>query len=59
MSRAKGCKEIIQVSIDGKPVKTWISISEIKKVMKVNRELLKKHILSGTPYFGYIWKLNN
>ena len=59
MSRAKGCKEIIQVSIDGKPVKTWISISEIKKVMRVNRELLKKHILSGTPYFGYIWKLNN
>lgn len=33
--------------------------SEIKKVMRVNRELLKKHILSGTPYFGYIWKLNN
>lgn len=58
-TRAKGCKEIIQVSIDGKPVKTWISISEIKKVMRVNRELLKKHILSGTPYFGYIWKLNN
>lgn len=50
MSRAKGCKEIIQVSIDGKPVKTWISISEIKKVIRVNRELLKKHILSGTPY---------
>lgn len=58
-TREKGCKEIIQVSIDGKPVKTWISISEIKKVMRVNRELLKKHILSGTPYFGYIWKLNN
>lgn len=49
----------IQVSIGGKPVKTWISISEIKKEMKVNRELLKKHILNGTLYFGYIWKLNN
>ena len=59
MSRAKGCKEIIQVSIGGKPVKTWISISEIKKAMKVNRELLKKHISNGTLYFGYIWKLNN
>ena len=61
MSRSKGCKAIIQKSLDGGIIKTWISISDIKKEfsIRVNREVLKSKISRGLPYLGYLLEIKN
>lgn len=41
MSMSKGYAEICQFTLDGKLVKVWINISEIKQKIKVNRDTLK------------------
>lgn len=59
MSLARGYSEIYQFTLDGKFLKEWISITEIKRKIKVNRVSLRNCIINSLPYKGYIWKFKN
>lgn len=49
-------KSIIQLTVEGKIVKEWLSVAEAKRTLGLRSRNLKRSIESHTPYKGFIWQ---